>query len=140
MKKTLAIVLFLLMSLTLFSACGDDAGAPGGAADGSVEQAADGEEEPIIVDSAGHELGAEVASDGKIMVGGKVYIESNVVLHDFYGDMDAMDTITSFVDLSETPTEEGQSNFDSVGAPYIRYGNGLAVYLDEMWIYFMPME
>ena len=134
MKKTLAIILCLTMVLLVCSACGDKA--PAGT-DG--EKSANGDVlNPNAVTVGG--MLPEVASDGKLMVDGVVYVESNVVISEYVGEMDQMDTITSSVDLTEIPTEDGQSNFECIGAPYTPYENGLVVFLDDTWIYFMPME
>ncbi|MBQ6808482.1 MAG: hypothetical protein IJP07_04920 [Firmicutes bacterium] len=142
MKKTLAIVLCLLLSLCVLSACGDepavDPANPGTNVEGNAAE--EGEEAHVLTDSAGYTIEAEVASQGKIMVDGKVYIESNVTIPDYVGEPDQMRSVESFVDLSETPSENGQTNFDAIGAPYILYGEGVVMFLDDLWIYFMPME
>ena len=44
--------------------------------------------------------------------------------------------ITSVVGISELPTKNNQANIPYDGAPYARYLEGLAVLMDEEWIFF----
>ena len=44
--------------------------------------------------------------------------------------------ITSTVSLSFMPSKNGQSNYAPKGAPYVKYEDGMAVFMDDSWIYF----
>jgi hypothetical protein len=53
--------------------------------------------------------------------------------------------ITSTISSTETPSENGQANFEGSdfcgeGSIYITYGDGLLVFWNERWVYFVPFE
>lgn len=132
MKKTLALVLCLVAVLCLCCACGDSAADP----NAPVDQSDPAESR----DKNSNYTGPEVVSNAMLMVDDTLFVESNYTIDDYLGDPNTMDTISSSVELEETPSENGQSNFECLGAPYTPYGEGVAVFLDDTWIYFVPAE
>ena len=108
MKRILAVALWLTMLLTL-TACGQ-AEAP----EAPNTQVPSVMYNGILYRTTGKQLAGEVD-------------ESAIVGH-----------IHSVVHGSQLPTEDGQANFPSEGAPYAMTIDGLVVLLENEWTLFKP--
>ena len=69
-----------------------------------------------------------------IMVDGVLYLDTGKDVHYPYSVIHG--EITSSVDQSEKPTEEGQSNFGNIGAGYAYFEDGIVVLLNNEWVLF----
>jgi len=107
-KMILALAMLVLIGLT-FAACAE--GAPS-------------EPPPLILMPM-------------IMVEDSIYRLTPEMISFQPDDETVFGTITSAVDARELPSENGQSNFQPVGAEYIYYEDGLLVYWgDGRWAFF----
>lgn len=71
-----------------------------------------------------------------ILVEDTLYLDANKVMSVEIDPSAIIGEITSSVDQSEQPTENGQSNFGYVGASYAYFEDGLAVLLNNEWCFF----
>ena len=71
-----------------------------------------------------------------IMVDGVIYLDTGKQMPVEMEESAFLGTITSSVDGSEMPTQNGESNFGCEGAPYAYLDDGLAVLLDNEWVFF----
>lgn len=71
-----------------------------------------------------------------ILVEDTLYLDTGKVMSVEIDPSAIVGEITSFVDQSEKPTENGQSNFGGVGASYAYFEDGLAVLLNKEWCFF----
>lgn len=69
-----------------------------------------------------------------IMVNGVVYLDTGKVVTYPYSVIHG--EITSSVDQSEKPTEDGQSNFGNIGASYAYFEDGIVVFMDDGAVFF----
>ncbi len=70
------------------------------------------------------------------MVEGDIYLDTGKQMPVEMEDAAILGTITSSVEGSETPKQNGQSNFGCEGAPYAFLDDGLAVLLENEWVFF----
>jgi hypothetical protein len=63
------------------------------------------------------------------------YLAGNTITIDIEED-EYLGIVTSKVGLSFFPSKNGQSNFAPEGTPYIKYEDGLAVFMDDRWVFF----
>ena len=112
MKIAILIVLGYL-SITLLVGCRNDAVSP--------------------VPSADHVPDTAPAA---VMIDGRLYYFTGEEALENASEDKATGTITSVIDNSSLPEEDGQANFPQMGAPYIREEDYAIVYLDETWYYF----
>ena len=56
------------------------------------------------------------------------------------GDFTFIGEITSTVTLSHWPEEDGQANFDILGAAYANNSDGIVVFIDNEWTLFEKRE
>ena len=71
-----------------------------------------------------------------IMVEGNLYLDTGNKMPVEIDDSAIIGTITSEVDGSETPTQNGQSNFGCVGAEYAYCDDGIVVMINNEWQFF----
>ncbi len=75
-----------------------------------------------------------------VMVEGEIYLDTGKQMPVEIVDEAIIGTITSSVEGSEKPSENGQSNFGSEGAPYAYLDDGLVVFLNNEWTFFEKEE
>ena len=71
-----------------------------------------------------------------IMVDGVIYLDTGKEMAVEMEESAFLGTITSSVDGSEMPTQNGESNFGGEGAPYAYLDEGLVVLLNHEWVFF----
>ena len=71
-----------------------------------------------------------------VMVDGVIFLDTGKELAVEIAESAILGTITSSVDGSEMPTQNGESNFGSEGAPYAYLDDGLVVLLNNEWVFF----
>ena len=71
-----------------------------------------------------------------IMVEGVVFMDTGKKISIEIEDDLILGTITSSVDVSKTPTQNGESNFGFKGSQYAYYENDLVVSIDNQWVLF----
>jgi hypothetical protein len=71
-----------------------------------------------------------------IMVEGHLYLDTGKKMLVEIDDSAIIGTITSEVDGSEIPTQNGQSNFGCVGAEYAYCDDGIVVMINNEWQFF----
>ncbi len=71
-----------------------------------------------------------------IMVNNKLYLDTGKHVSVEINNNAIIGEISSSVDQSKKPNEEGQSNFGSIGSKYAYYDDGLVVLLKNKWILF----
>jgi len=71
-----------------------------------------------------------------IMVEGEIYMDTGKQMTAEMDDSAFLGTITSSVDGTEMPTQNGESNFGCEGAQYAFYEDGLVVMLQDKWVFF----
>ena len=70
------------------------------------------------------------------MVEDGIYMDTGKQIAVEIDDSAILGSITSSVDAKEMPTQNGESNFGSEGAPYAFYDDGLVVMLQNEWFFF----
>jgi hypothetical protein len=82
--------------------------------------------------------GAGEISDRRpmIMVEDGIYMDTGKQIAIEIDDSAILGSITSSIDAREIPTQNGESNFGSEGAPYAFYDDGLVVMLQNEWFFF----
>lgn len=71
-----------------------------------------------------------------IMVEGQIYMDTGKQIEVKIDASAILGTITSSVDGTQKPTQNGESNFGCEDAPYAYYNDGLVVLLEDRWTYF----
>lgn len=71
-----------------------------------------------------------------VMVEGQLYLDAGRQVAAEIDPSAILGTITSEVDGSEVPAEDGQSNFGCTGAEYAYYEDGLVVKINNEWQFF----
>lgn len=71
-----------------------------------------------------------------LMVDGKLYLDTGVIVVPVTSITAFDKEIISTVDQSEKPTEDGQSNFGCVGNSYAVDDEGIIVIIDDKWVRF----
>lgn len=71
-----------------------------------------------------------------VMVEEHLYLDTGEKMLVEIDDSSIIDTITSEVDGSEIPTQNGQSNFGCVGAEYAYCDEGIVVMINNEWQFF----
>ena len=71
-----------------------------------------------------------------IMAKGRLYLDTGKQVSVEVDDSVIIGEINSSVDQSEKPTEEGQSNFGSIGSKYAYYEENIVVLINNKWILF----
>ena len=71
-----------------------------------------------------------------IMVNGKLYLDTGKQVPVEIDDSTIIGETSSSVDQSEKPTEEGQTNFDSIGSKYAYYEENIVVLINNKWVLF----
>jgi beta-lactamase regulating signal transducer with metallopeptidase domain len=71
-----------------------------------------------------------------IMVNGILYLDTGEQVPVGIDDSAIIGEISSLVDQSEKPTEEGQSNFGSLGSKYAYYEENIVVLINNKWVLF----
>lgn len=71
-----------------------------------------------------------------IMVNGILYLDTGKQVPVEIDDSAIIGEISSLVDQSEKPTEEGQSNFGSLGSKYAYYEENIVVLINNKWVLF----
>ena len=74
-----------------------------------------------------------------VMVQGRLYYSMGSVLAAEPAEGDLIGSIGSTVPSGTLPQQELQANFPCTGAPCARYGSGIALLLEEGWVYFAPV-
>lgn len=72
-----------------------------------------------------------------IMVNGILYLETGKQVPVEIDDSAIIGEISSLVDQSEKPTEEGQSNVGSLGSKYAYYEENIVVLINNKWVLFI---
>ena len=72
-----------------------------------------------------------------ICVGGELYYSTGKEMPVEMDPSSYLGVITSSVEPGQIPTEEGQTNFGSLGQVYAQLGNDLAVMVDHEWVQFL---
>lgn len=75
-----------------------------------------------------------------IMVNGDLYLDTGKEVSVEMDESAIIGEITSSVDQSEKPIEEGQSNFGNIGAKYAHYEDSIVVLLNNEWVLFEKEE
>lgn len=70
------------------------------------------------------------------MAKGRLYLDTGKQVSVEVDDSVIIGEINSSVDQSEKPTEEGQSNFGSIGSKYAYYEENIVVLINNKWILF----
>ncbi len=71
-----------------------------------------------------------------IMVGDRLYFSQGVDINVDIDKSEYLGTITSAIDDTKMPLENGQANFEAKGAPYAVYKNGVILLLEGKWFFF----
>lgn len=71
-----------------------------------------------------------------VMIKDQLYLDTGKKMSVKIDDSTILGTITSEVDSSEIPTQNGQSNFGCVGAAYTYYDDGIVVMINNEWQFF----
>ncbi|HHU08240.1 MAG TPA: hypothetical protein GXZ59_07870, partial [Clostridiaceae bacterium] len=71
-----------------------------------------------------------------IMVGDRLYFSQGVDVNVDIDKSEYLGTITSAIDDTKMPIENGQANFEGKGAPYAVYKNGVILMLEGKWFFF----
>lgn len=71
-----------------------------------------------------------------LMVEGEIYLDTGKQMPVEIVESAILGVISSSVDGSEKPEQDGESNFGCEGAPYAYLDDGLAVLLDNEWVFF----
>nr|WP_312578079.1 hypothetical protein [Sedimentibacter sp.] len=71
-----------------------------------------------------------------IMVNGELYLDTGKEVPVEIADSAVVGKITSSVDASEKPTEEGQTNFGLEGANYAYFEDNIVVLINNEWVIF----
>ncbi len=71
-----------------------------------------------------------------IMVGDRLYFSQGVGINVDIDKSEYLGTITSAIDDTKMPLENGQANFEAKGAPYAVYKNGVILLLEGKWFFF----
>ncbi|MBQ8611175.1 MAG: hypothetical protein IJ412_05625 [Oscillospiraceae bacterium] len=74
-----------------------------------------------------------------VMVQGRLYYSMGSVLAAEPAEGDLLGSIGSTVPSGTLPQQELQANFPCTGAPCARYGSGIALLLEDGWVYFAPV-
>ncbi len=74
-----------------------------------------------------------------IMVDGHLYFSMGGALAAEPSRQELLGEITSTVPAGTLPRQDGQANFLCSGAPYARFESGMALLLNDEWIYFAPV-
>ncbi len=72
-----------------------------------------------------------------VNIGGYVYVSTEEAMPAEMEPLSIIGKIHTIVDASEEPTQNGQANFDCVGADYARFEGGYAVLLNGEWVRFV---
>ena len=75
-----------------------------------------------------------------IMYNGEIYCTTGKQMPGEVADDAIIGEITSTVSLSQWPEEDGQANFDILGAAYATTSDGLVVFIDNEWTLFEKRE
>lgn len=75
-----------------------------------------------------------------IMYNGEIYCTTGKQMPGEVGDDAIIGEITSTVSLSQWPEDDGQANFDILGAAYATTSDGLVVFIDNEWTLFEKRE
>lgn len=81
----------------------------------------------------------DVAQLPAVMVQGRLYYSMGSVLAAEPAEGDLIGSIGSVVPSGTLPQQELQANFRCMGAPCARYGSGVALLLENGWVYFAPV-
>ena len=79
-----------------------------------------------------------------VYVEDQLYVSSEQAMPAEVAPEAILGTIQTATDASENPDQNGEANFDCVGAPYAKIENGLggkaglAVLLEHEWVFFAP--
>jgi hypothetical protein len=78
----------------------------------------------------------------QIMIDGVIrYLKGEQPLSDDISESEYLGEITSIVPLTQIPTLNEQANFDvEIGAPYAKYGEGIAVMWNGKWMLFVTED
>ena len=71
-----------------------------------------------------------------IMVNGQLYLDTGRQMSVEIDESAIIDEISSSVDQSEKPTEDGQTNFGNIGAKYAYFEDNIVVLLNNEWVLF----
>lgn len=71
-----------------------------------------------------------------LMHDGTIYLDTNKQISTEIDDSSVLGEINSSVDSTKRPSENGQSNFGSVGAKYAAYEGDIVILLNNKWIIF----
>ena len=71
-----------------------------------------------------------------IMVNGELYLDTGKEVPVEIDESAIIGEISSSVDQSEKPTEEGQTNFGNIGAKYAHFEDNIVVLINNEWVLF----
>lgn len=71
-----------------------------------------------------------------IMVNGELYLDTGKEIPVEIDESAIIGEISSSVDQSEKPTEEGQTNFGNIGAKYAHFEDNIVVLINNEWVLF----
>ena len=71
-----------------------------------------------------------------VMVNGMLYLDTGKHVPVEINDSAIIGEISSSVDQSEKPTEEGQTNFGSIGSKYAYYEKNIVILINNKWMLF----
>ena len=75
-----------------------------------------------------------------IMYNGEIYCSTGKQMPGEVAEDAIIGEITSTVPLSQWPEEDGQANFDILGAAYANTSDGIVVFIDNEWTLFEKRE
>jgi len=72
-----------------------------------------------------------------IMVNGELYLDTGKQIPVEIDESAIIGEVSSSVDQSEKPTEEGQTNFVSIGSKYAHFEDNIVVLINDEWVLFV---
>lgn len=106
------------------------------AADGSTGTA----EAPTAGGAAEETAKDAAAAERLLMVNGRLYRATALTVEPSADGGDRTVCIETVIPAGEIPSQNGQANFDAQGAPLVYWRSGVAVLLDDVWVFFEPTE
>lgn len=79
------------------------------------------------------------AKQPSFMVDGVLYYTTGTRVIIEADENDHLGTITSVVSIDRWPTANDQANIPYEGSPYVAYEDGMALWMEDQWIYFEPI-
>lgn len=75
-----------------------------------------------------------------IMVADRLYLDTGKVISIEFDEGEITGEVLSSVPQHDKPTENGQTNFGSIGSKYVQYGENIVILMKDKWILFEREE